>query len=316
LAAWLNSWRRKPGYLAVGIDPGSIRFAHIARSRQGRPRASLWKSVARSSDAGDDDSMALGRIAGENSFERYACTTVFAPSDYQILVVDAPNVPRDELKAAIRWRIKDMIDYHVDDATIDVMEIPASDEEGAKPRSMFAVTASNQAVQKRIGVFERAGVELKVIDIPDTAQRNIAVLYEQPERATAMLSFSESGGMLTVSARQELILSRRLDVSWQQLAAEAQRPYSFERVSAALRRSLDIFERQYQLTPVAELLLAPLPEPVGLQEHLAESLYVPVRSITLDEVIDFPADRLPSSAEQWAFFHLFGAALRNEVKAP
>ena len=122
--------------------------------------------------------------------------------------------------------------------------------------------------------------------------------------------------MLTVSARGELILSRRLDVSWQQLASEAQRPYSFERVSAALRRSLDIFERQYQLTPVAELLLAPLPEPVGLQEHLAESLYVPVRNITLDEVIDFPADCLPSSVEQWEFFHLFGAALRNEAKAP
>lgn len=264
MAAWLNSWRRKPGYLAVGIDPGSIRFAHIARSRQGRPRASLWKSVSRGADAGDNGSAALQRVARENSFERYACTTVIAASDYQILVVDAPNVPRDELKAAIRWRIKDMMDYHVDDATIDVMEIPASDEEGAKPRSMFAVTASNQAVQKRIGIFELAKVALNVIDIPDTAQRNIAVLYEQPDRATALVSFGDSGGMLTLSARGELILSRRLDVSWPQLAAEAQRPYSLERVSAALRRSLDIFERQYQMTPVAELLLAPLPEPVGL----------------------------------------------------
>jgi MSHA biogenesis protein MshI len=302
--------------LAVGIDPATIRFAHIDRGsdrgRQARPRASMWDSVAR--EAGED-AAALQRVAKEHSFERYTCTTVFAPSEYQILVVDAPNVPRDELKAAIRWRIKDMIDYHVDDASIDVMEVPANDEEGAKPRSMFAVTAANQVVQSRIGIFEQAKVNLEVIDIPDMAQRNIALLYEQPERATALLSFGEWGGLLTMSARGELILSRRLDVTWAQLALASQRPHYLERVAQELRRSLDIFERQYQATPVAELLLAPLPEPIGLQEHLAEALYVPVRSIGLEEVIDFPAEHVPSDLQQWEFFHLFGAALRVEARA-
>ena len=272
----------------------------------------MWASIAREADA---DAMALQRVANQYSFDRYTCTTVFAPSEYQILVVDAPNVPRDELKAAIRWRIKDMLDYHVDDATIDVMEVPVNDEEGAKPRSMFAVAAANQVVQSRIGVFEQAKVDLKVIDIPDMAQRNIAVLYEQPERATALLSFGEWGGLLTLSARGELILSRRLEVTWPQLAVQSQRTYYLERIAEELRRSLDIFERQYQATPVAELLLAALPEPIGLQEHLAEALYVPVRNIDLDEVIDFPAEHVPSDLQQWEFFHLFGAALRLEARA-
>ncbi len=271
----------------------------------------MWDSVPR--EAGED-AVVLQRVAKENSFERYACTTLFAPSEYQILVVDAPNVPRDELKAAIRWRIKDMLDYHVDDATIDVMEVPADGVAGAKPRSMFSVTAANQLVLNRVSLFERAKVDLKVIDIPDTAQRNIAVLFEQPERATALLSIGEWGGLLTLSARGELILSRRLDVTWRQLAVESQRTYHLERVAEELRRSLDIFERQYQQTPVSELLLAPLPEPVGLQEHLAEALYVPVRSIDLDEVIDFPGERVPSNQQQWEFFHLFGAALRLEAR--
>ena len=270
----------------------------------------MWYSVAR--EEHEDEAEALQRVARQYSFERYACTTIFAPSEYQILVVDSPNVPRDELKAAIRWRIKDMLDYHVDDATIDVMEVPADGAAGAKPRSMFSVSAANEVVQNRIGVFERAKVGLKVIDIPDMAQRNIALLFEQPERATALLSFGEWGGLLTLSARGELILSRRLEVTWPQLAVELQREYYLERVAEELRRSLDIFERQYQATPVAELLLAPLPEPIGLQEHMADALYVPVRSIGLDEVIDFPAEHVPSDLQQWEFFHLFGAALRFE----
>ena len=41
-----------------------------------------------------------------------------------MLVVDAPK-SAGRVKTAIRWRIKDLLDYRVDDATIDVLDISA-----------------------------------------------------------------------------------------------------------------------------------------------------------------------------------------------
>ena len=56
-------------------------------------------------------------------------------------------------------------------------------------------------------------VELGTIDIPEMAQRNLSSMLETDGRGIAMLSFGEDGGLLTVSCRGELYLSRRIDVS-------------------------------------------------------------------------------------------------------
>ena len=58
-------------------------------------------------------------------------STLLLPGEYQLLQVEAPNVPEGELKAAVRWSMKDMLSYHVDDATLDVLNIPTNQTGGA-----------------------------------------------------------------------------------------------------------------------------------------------------------------------------------------
>ena len=65
-------------------------------------------------------------------------------ADYQLLQVDAPAVPADELRAAARWRIRDMVDTHVDDVTIDVMRVGRPRAGANQP--LFVVAARNAAV--------------------------------------------------------------------------------------------------------------------------------------------------------------------------
>jgi MSHA biogenesis protein MshI len=308
----LGRGKQEPGWLAVGIEADAIRIAQVIPSAIGKPLAGRW-GLLRSPAPSKDHS--LDKITRDEGLQHFQCTTLLGPSEYQILMVDAPSVPRDELRAAIRWRIKDLLEYHADDATVDVLEIPADPGAGgAKPRSMYAIAAPNELVQKRIEAFDAAHLSLKVIDIPEMAQRNVASHFEQPERTTAMVSFRDWGGLLTFSYGGELLLSRRLEVTWDQLALAEHRNHYFERVTTELQRSFEHLERQFHRFPVGELLLAPLPEPTGLAEHLAANLYVPVRAFSLAEVIEFPPDVMAKDAEQWEFFHLFGAAMRVEPK--
>ena len=50
--------------------------------------------------------------------------------DYHMLSMDTPSVPAAERADAMRWRVKDMIDFPVDDACVDCLALPSPDGEG------------------------------------------------------------------------------------------------------------------------------------------------------------------------------------------
>ncbi len=309
---WFSKSRQGGGLLAVGIEPEAVKFAHVQHTESGRAQATHWWSV---SSTLADQADSIQKATREHGFGRFACTTLLEPADYQILLVEPPKVPAGELKAAIRWKIKDLIEYHVDDATVDVFEVRAEGEAKGQAKAMYAVATPNEVIQKRITLFQDAKVPLRVIDIPEMAQRNVAGLFEEPEKATAMLAFSSWGGLLTISSGGELLLTRRLEVTSVQLGQREHGDHYRDRVVTEINRSLDIYERQRHTVAVGELLLAPLPQDEELEQYLQTKLYVPALSADLIEVMDFPEDRQPTIDEQWEFFHLFGAALRVEEKA-
>ena len=311
MLGWFSKSTQSSGLLAVAIEPEAIKFAHVRTANRERPLATRWWSVP-CPPAEQADS--LQKETKEHGLARFMCTTLLEPAEYQILLVEPPKVPADELKAAIRWRIKDLLEYHIDDATVDVFEVRAEGDAKGSARAMYAVATPNDVVQKRIALFQGARVPLKVIDIPEMAQRNVAALFESPDKATAMLAFSPWGGMLTISFRGELLLTRRLEVTSVQLGQREHGDHYRERVATEITRSLDIFDRQRLSVGVRELLLAPLPQDLELEQFLRSRLYVPVVPAALPQVMDFADGGEPTAEEQWEYFYLFGAALRVEEK--
>ncbi|MES2150474.1 MAG: agglutinin biogenesis protein MshI [Pseudomonadota bacterium] len=256
----------------------------------------------------------LEKFGKEVQAANYRCSTLLAAGDYQILSVDAPNVLPEELKTAVRWRLQDMLDFHVDDATVDVLDIPVDKNAASRAHTMFAVAARNSVIEQRQALFVAAKVPLAVIDIPEMAQRNISALAEPAGRGLAMLSFHDDGGMLTVTFNTELYLARRIDVTLAQLRDSdiERRNASFDKITLELQRSLDHFDRQFHFIGVAKLMLAPTGVP-ALHDYLSANLYMPVEELQLDSLIDlsqFPA--LADVTQQQRWFLPLGAALRHE----
>jgi MSHA biogenesis protein MshI len=236
-----------------------------------------------------------------------------------MLSVEAPNVPVDELKTAVRWRLKDMLDFHIDDATIDVLDVPVDKNAGNRNHSMYAIAARNQVIEQRQTLFIEAKLALRVIDILEMAQRNIATLLEPEGRGVALLSFDNDGGLLTVSYGGELYLSRRIDVTLHNLAQSdlEQKIGYYERVTLELQRSMDHFDRQYHYISLGKLILAPVGNAASdLIAYLAEHLYMPVEPLNLETILDFSAvPELKSLDMQQRHFMTLGAALRLEEAA-
>jgi MSHA biogenesis protein MshI len=307
--------KKLPGWMAISSQEDGTCAAHVTRASVGL--AVVETMAFYSSDASTEEG-ALDKLGKELQANRYQCTTLLRAGEYQLLSVDAPNAPPEELKSAIRWRLKDMLDYHVDDATIDVLDVPVDKNAASRNHAMFAVAARNQVIQTRQAAFEEARIPVRVIDIPDMAQRNISALVEPEGRGLALLSFGPDGGLLTVTFGGELYLSRRLDVTASQLYSDTpdQKAVVYDRVTLELQRSLDHFDRQYHFIAVAKLMLCPLGgDDSSLREYLSSNLYIPVEALNLEQVFDFSkTPELRASEMQQRFFMTLGAALRHEEK--
>ncbi len=316
MAAFLQRLMRRratPGWLAVELGETSVSLAHVVPDGA---QPAVEFAEERSWDAADPK--ALERIAREFGVKRFQCTTLLKPQQYHILLVEAPAVKREELKSAVRWRIKDMLDYHIDDATIDVLDVPVPASPAQRTHHMYTVAARNDAIRSTIERFAAAGMPLAVIDIPDTAQRNLAARREGDQRAVVALTFDGHGGLITVNFGGELYLSRRLDITDSQLAGASgeARTRLHDRVLVETQRSLDHCERTYPFFALGRVLLGPLADDAALSQHLAANLYLPVEALELGQLV-----RLPASAAGWGaagearWLKLIGAGLRIEKKA-
>lgn len=297
------------GWLALVFDADGTAAAFVTRPPEGRPIVGFCSWFP-----GQPDADALERIGRDLRIAHYRCTTLLGPREYQLLSVEAPNVPADELRTAIRWRLKDMLDFHVDDATIDVLDVPVEPNAASRTHNMFAVAARNSVIRERMARLSDARIGVTVIDIPDMAQRNLAALIEPEGRGLAMLSFTHEGGLLTVSYRGELYLSRRIDVSPAQLADDdlERRTATFDRITLELQRSLDHFDRQYHYVNIPKLVLASFGAG-GLANYLASHLYLPVEEFDLGAALDIGSvPELAEPAGQQRFLLAIGAALRHE----
>jgi MSHA biogenesis protein MshI len=303
--------KKKDGWLTVSFHRDGICAGRVQRVRDAKAVVELSSFYPSNASLSAES---LEKVSKDLKAANFLFGTMLSGGEYQMLTVDAPNVPQDELKTAVRWRLKDMLDFHVDDATIDVLDIPIDPNAPSRAHSMFAIAARNALIQARQGLFAEAKIELNVIDIPEMAQRNISALLETEGRGLAMLSFDGDGGLLTITFKGELYLSRRIDVTLPQLLEPDtdKQQTCFDKITLELQRSLDHFDRQFNYVNVIKLLLAPTGAQ-GLHEYLAANLYMPVEAMGLEDVFDLSkAPALLDVEQQQRFFLTLGAALRHE----
>ena len=206
--------------MCVNLLPERVDVSHVVTAGKARPEIVLCDSYRMEGGA----VATLSRLRRELRLDQHRCTTLLRSADYQFLAVEAPaNVPAQEAKIAVRWRLKDMIDYHVDDATIDVLDVPTPASAGQRGRYMYTVAARNSAIRETIERFAAGGLPLTVIDIPDTAQRNLAARFETEQRGVLALSFDAQGGLLTVTFNGELYLTRRVEATSAHLSSGGER---------------------------------------------------------------------------------------------
>ncbi len=304
--------RRLPGLTGIDLQSEGVSVARVVREPGQPPSVALCDF--RTWDSYDDKAQTLERIALDYDLARARCTTLLAESDYALLLTEAPDVPEDELRAAVRWGIKDLIDYHVNDATVDVLGLP-TDKIAGRARAIYAVAARSDAIRRCVDLFDAADINLEIIDIAEMAQRNLAALLPEDSQGVAVLSLNDQDGLITVTKRGEIYLSRKLQIGLHVLTMTEDVSRELDQIVLEIQRSLNYYDSQFRQPPVAQLYLAPSARSaVGLMQHLNDNLDVGVSAIKLEAILNYDA-QIPPALEAPCLMAI-GAALRDERQVP
>lgn len=303
--------RAKGVNTAVVVDDGGVALAQIDNGGK-RPRL-RYAEYQRASEA--EVGEALQRAARQYALGKAECHTVMPLGGYSLLLIEAPEVPAAELRAAVRWRIRELIDFHVDDAMLDVFDAPASGARGTRTH-LYVVVSRGNDVKLLADRLQNAGVGLSVIDIPELALRNVAAQLPEDAQGVALLYFGEQRGLIALCRNQTLYLARTLSIGQarlQEAVTDGQTAALFDALALEVQRSLDYYDRHFQQAPISQLVVAPLNEPLpelvgGLRDYLG----LQTRMLGIQEVVDGAESLAAGDASRCLM--AIGAALRSESK--
>jgi MSHA biogenesis protein MshI len=162
-----------------------------------------------------DEADALSRLAATRKLKQLRCVNVLDEGQYSLIQMEAPAGPVEERTDTLRWRLKDSVDFPVDNAALAVIDVP---NDGGRQPNVFVVAAPAEVIGARMALFQQARLPLEVIDIPELALRNVATLFEEENRGLAFVGLTEQSCVLVITFRGELILSRRIDMTSASLA--------------------------------------------------------------------------------------------------
>ena len=206
-------WQRKSSgeLLVLSWLDETLAFVRAAERAPGHFEVTRFGVERKGTDSGADFARRLDALGLEGCQAR----VMLRPRQYQWLQIEAPGVAPEELRAAARYQIKDMLDNHIDDVTMDVMRVGGDGARGAQ--HLFVVAAPNAVLRGATELGEAMRWNTPVVDVQETAQRNLqnalAARDGKPERANAALVLvDDAQAVLTICANEEIFYSRRLEI--------------------------------------------------------------------------------------------------------
>ncbi len=288
----------QPGWIGCAPHGDSVAVALVQPGAQGKP-VILWTA----DEPWSNPSRTLQQLKRRRALARHPRVALLQHAQYQCVAMDAPaDVPRADWAAAVRWQLKDTVDFAVDSAALDVLAVPEGTSYRAQAQ-LIVVAAAAAEVAPLVAQASDAGVAWQAIDIAETALRNLGALVEPEGRAQAVLHCQARHATLIVTCGGALMSTRRMDLalafadddndndndSDNHNPDPASRNQAYEQAGLELQRTLDGIERAFGQVTLARLLITPMPGVQRLCDHLGPLLYVPVAPLQLDEVLDFSA---------------------------
>lgn len=209
------------------------------------------------------------------------CHIVLSGKQNQIVQIDKPQVPDDEINGALKWQVKDQISIPPEDMIVDFYQSPVVIGGMEK---INVVCATKSELLPLVETLNQDKCEVSSIIIEEFAFVNLCP-NEDDARIMVCQQPNEEVILIIVKNRQ-LYFQRRLR-GLAKIAQKSEDELSMtvvDSLSLEIQRSTDYYERQLKQAPIKSIeILVPMKNEAFLARKLAENSNLPVNLFTMPE---------------------------------
>ncbi|MES3007225.1 MAG: hypothetical protein V4751_05585 [Pseudomonadota bacterium] len=312
---FFNKKVQSTGLVGLSISDEKISLAQISR-RISRDSAApfLEKCAQLELSSPQQTREILSRYVEGQELKGAPCNYVLTPKDYNLYLIESPPVEPQEMKSAVRWKIKDLLDMPAEDAAIDIFPVPEDAFQG-RSKMLYVVAAQKSRIQSIIELVSRCDLSLSAIDIPELAMRNMSSQFLSDEHGLAFMDLRKTGSTLNMSRAGQLYLTRKINTQLDNNVMDSPDWESLrDRLVLEIQRSLDYYESQMAQNPISQMVLAPrVLDSQQMVDSLNEVMAVKVSLLDYASRLDH-AEGIEPQLQQSCMVAI-GAALRADQAA-
>jgi len=247
-----NLFKKKSGnFVGLELKSGEL-FGVAVKWNDGVPSLIQMDQIVE--EGGAEKKSLLKAWVDKNQLANSRCSVVLGQGSYQLILVEPPEVENEEMRSAIKWRLKDLLSFPVEDAAIDIFYMPA-DGSRSKKKMVYVVATENKQVEEVINMVSEANLNLEYIDVTEMAIRNLVqrlLCDDNSERGVAVAKLGARNGSVYIYRQGNLYMARNFSLAYNGGLLD-ELPQDV--LALELQRSLDYYERQMGQAPPSVIYL-------------------------------------------------------------
>jgi MSHA biogenesis protein MshI len=229
-------------------------------------------------------SFLLNQAVKEYHLQSVRTHCILSRDMYRLILIDVPSsIPKEELREAAKWLIKDLIDFPIDNLVCDAFILPKLSQAEDKAYVSVARKDILQVRQQQIVASELCPVEMSIIDLALTALLSTT----QENQVHVLVSLESSQATLLITMNHNLCLKHHIECSFDSRSEHI--PLTeLDELSKKTQSFIKYFLAQVNEEQPIEVIVLP----VGIHTELIidtmkKSLPYPVKKIDISRLFHF-----------------------------
>lgn len=186
----------------VGINLSSLSPSAVIYSHEGIVDSAVFNQ--------EQGVNALGLWLKKNISPKTPAVLVLDEGDYELLLVEAPDAPEDELASALEYRIGDLLSQPVEETAIQAVPLP-SDAYRGRMSMAYVVATPNSIIKDKVQWASEHNLNLDTITVPEFSLLNVLSAVDM-NQGIALLELTPSHGTIRLYQDGALYLTRQVEV--------------------------------------------------------------------------------------------------------
>lgn len=258
----------------------------------------------------------LGKEIEHLDLIAHDCSLILLPGQYQLLLMDVMQVPEAEMAKALRWNLKGLSEYDLEDVAIDTFPMPIIESDGKK-KMLVALTSLSKLNEKRT-LFESAFLNITRVSIIEIGLKNLLAIIcnKQGQLANSpsiIMSTYNSMRKLCIVYQNMFYLIRELAVNKADTGQEAT---NWDNIQYEIERSIAYFVNQQNFPEPKHLFFVPgFHHDIAFLEVIGKKLSLTVELIDINHYLNIQP---PINIEQQhdVFYSITGALSDSPIELP